>query len=50
MTEKLRIHDFRPQKMNRWRCEDCEYLANNPIHRRSNGQMIRGTAHPDKLG
>lgn len=51
MTERLKTHTFEPQKANRNACEQCPYMAANPIHRRAQAPtMIRGTAHPNKLG
>lgn len=51
MTEKLRLHNFTPQKGNPFACEECPYLRGNPVHRKApnqQGQVIRGTASPNK--
>ena len=51
MTERLQTHTFKKDKANPYRCEDCPYLANNPIHRHDHGQqMVRSTARPIKFG
>ena len=51
VTERLQTHTFKKDKANPYRCEDCPYLANNPIHRHDHGQqMVRGTARPTKFG
>jgi len=50
MTEKLKLHEFKPTKSNPFTCEHCPFLRGNPVHRKIIGQMIRGTAHPNKIG
>jgi hypothetical protein len=51
MAEKVARHEYKPAKSNPFHCEVCPYLRGNPIHTKpANGQYVRGTAHPTKLG
>jgi len=53
MVEKLKLHEFKPQRANRFACEECPYLANNPVHVRgfkADATYIKGVARPNKTG